>query len=162
VHGGSVVSSSRLTHYAIHATRGQEAAAAIGSLPDFGGVSVQDGLSSCQRYVACRAYRACRHTLCNVYHLRELTFVEEEYQQGWAADRKALLCVHCAPVIWTRSRRTPDVTSAIRRYPAEHGFAELAFAAPDDVLFSVGVHRFTGTPQPLQPDLRLITFVERE
>ena len=33
----------------------------------------------------------CRHALCNVHHLRELTFVEEQYDQPWAKDLKALL-----------------------------------------------------------------------
>lgn len=46
---------------------------------------MRDGWGSYQRYVA------CRHALCKVHHLRELTFVEEEYQQGWAADMKLLL-----------------------------------------------------------------------
>ncbi len=36
-------------------------------------------------------YTACRHALCTVHHLRELTFVEEEYHQGWAKELKELL-----------------------------------------------------------------------
>jgi hypothetical protein len=35
--------------------------------------------------------RSLPHALCNVHYLRDLTFVEEEYQQGRATDRKALL-----------------------------------------------------------------------
>jgi transposase len=80
-----VASTSRLTHYGIHAKRGAEATDAIGILPTFGGVSVHDG------WAGYRAYAACRHALCNVHHLRELTFVEEEYHQAWAGDLKALL-----------------------------------------------------------------------
>jgi transposase len=38
-----------------------------------------------------RTYTQCRHALCNVYHLRELTFVEEELHQRWAGKLKALL-----------------------------------------------------------------------
>ena len=60
------------------------------------------------------------------------------------------LCAADAAVIWTRTRRTPDLTPAVRRWLADAGFSEQAFNAPDDVLFSVGVHRFTGTPQPLR------------
>lgn len=60
------------------------------------------------------------------------------------------LCAADATVIWTRTRRAPDLTRAVRRWLTDAGFAEQAFIAPDDVLFSVGVHRFTGTPQPLQ------------
>lgn len=80
-----VASTAQLTHYAIHAQRGLAATDAIGILPDFRGVSVHDGWSSY------RAYTACRHALCNVHHLRELTFLEEEYHQAWAGNLKDLL-----------------------------------------------------------------------
>jgi transposase len=46
---------------------------------------VHDGWGSYQ------VYTAGRHALCNVHHLRELTFLEEQYQQGWATQLKALL-----------------------------------------------------------------------
>ena len=80
-----VTSTSRLTHYAIHPQRGREALEAIGILPTYQGVSVHDGWGSY------RLYTACRHALCNVHHLRELTFLEEQYQQAWATEMKALL-----------------------------------------------------------------------
>jgi transposase len=80
-----VASTRRLTHYAIHAQRGSAATEAIGILPAFHGVSVHDGWASYQTYTG------CRHALCNVHHLRELTFVEEEEQQPWAKDLKELL-----------------------------------------------------------------------
>lgn len=80
-----VASTARLTHYAVHAKRGHEATDAIGILPGYRGVSVHDGWS------AYPPYTTCRHALCNVHHLRELTFLEEEQQQGWAADLKQLL-----------------------------------------------------------------------
>lgn len=80
-----VVCTSQLTHYAIHAKRGQEATAAIGILPGYRGVRVHDG------WAPNWAETTCRHALCNVHHLRELTFLEEVYQQGWATDLKALL-----------------------------------------------------------------------
>jgi transposase len=78
-------STTRLTHYAIHAQRGHEAMDAIGILPAYRGVSVHDGWDSYDRSTA------CRHALCNVHHLRELTFLEEQYPQGGATDLKALL-----------------------------------------------------------------------
>jgi transposase len=80
-----VTSTSRLTHYAIHPKRGAAATNAIGILPDFAGVSVHDG------WRAYRAHASCRHALCNIHHLRELTFFAEEYDQAWAADLKHLL-----------------------------------------------------------------------
>jgi len=80
-----VASTARLTHYAIHAKRGREATDSIGILPGYRGVSVHDGLKSY------RAYTACRHALCNVHHLRELTFLEEHCAQAWAKDLKGLL-----------------------------------------------------------------------
>src|SRR5579859_4731679 len=80
-----VASTTRLTHYAIHAKRGSEATGDIGILPGYRGVSVHDGWKPYQ------ASTTCRHALCNVHHLRELTFVEEQYQQPWAKELKDLL-----------------------------------------------------------------------
>jgi len=80
-----VASTDRLTHYAIHAKRGSEATSEIGILPGYRGVSVHDGWKPYQ------AHTTCRHALCNVHHLRELTFVEEQYQQAWAKELKDLL-----------------------------------------------------------------------
>lgn len=70
------------------------------------------------------------------------------------------LCAAGATVIWTRTRRAPDLTPAVRRWLAANGFVEDAFHAPDDVLFSVGVHQFLGQPQPLNPHGRLFRFLE--
>ncbi|MEV0733161.1 class I SAM-dependent methyltransferase family protein [Polymorphospora sp. NPDC050346] len=68
-------------------------------------------------------------------------------------------CAADATVIWTRTRRTPDLTPAIRRWLTDAGFVEEAFHAPDGVLFSVGIHRFTGTPQPLPADGKIFQFI---
>ena len=59
-------------------------------------------------------------------------------------------CAGGATVIWTRSRRAPDLTPRIRGWFAEAGCSELAFVAPGDASFSVGMARFRGTPQPLR------------
>lgn len=79
-----VCSTDRLTHYAAHPKRGREALKAIGMMKDFAGTSVHDGLASYQGY-------PCHHALCNVHHLRELTFIEEELKQPWARGMKDLL-----------------------------------------------------------------------
>jgi hypothetical protein len=69
------------------------------------------------------------------------------------------LCSHGAHVVWTRHRRAPDLTPSIRSWFQEAGFREVAFDAPDEFLFSVGMHRFTGAPAPFQPGVRLFRFV---
>jgi transposase len=80
-----VSSTPALTHFGVHPKRGREATEAIGILPRFQGVSVHDGWKPYQTYLQ------CRHALCNVHHLRELTFVEEELHQPWAGNMKDLL-----------------------------------------------------------------------
>jgi transposase len=79
-----VCSTPQLTHYAAHRSRGRTALNAIGIAPQFHGTSVHDGLASYQGYSFTQA-------LCNVHHLRELTFVEEELKQLWARQMKDLL-----------------------------------------------------------------------
>jgi hypothetical protein len=69
------------------------------------------------------------------------------------------LCRPGATLIWTRSRRAPDLTPSIRSWLATARFTELAFTAPPDVLGSVGTHRFDGEPLPLAPDRQLFSFV---
>ncbi|MBV1850834.1 SAM-dependent methyltransferase [Catellatospora tritici] len=59
------------------------------------------------------------------------------------------LCAPGATVIWTRTRRAPDLTPVIDGWFTAAGFVQRAFHAPDDVLFTVGVHEFTGAPRPL-------------
>jgi transposase len=83
-HWMHVSSTEQLTHYAVHPKRGKEALDAIGILESFAGVSVHDGWKSYWQY-------GCQHALCNVHHLRELTFLEEVYQQDWAGRLKSLL-----------------------------------------------------------------------
>jgi transposase len=79
-----VCATDRLTHYAAHRSRGREALDAIGIAPRFHGTSVHDALKSYQGYAFIQAW-------CNVHHLRELTFVEEELKQPWARQMKDLL-----------------------------------------------------------------------
>ena len=68
------------------------------------------------------------------------------------------LCKQNAVVIWTRHRQDPDLTPRIREWFREHGFEEEHFDAPDHAIYSVGVHRFVGAPEPLVAEQHLFTF----
>lgn len=68
------------------------------------------------------------------------------------------LCAPGAEVIWTRHRHAPDLTPLIRAWFADSGFEEVAFIAPARDHWSVGVHRLTIEPPPLEPDRRWFTF----
>ena len=51
------------------------------------------------------------------------------------------------------------VRAGQRRGRRGAGIAERAFHAPPDVMFSVGVHHFTGAPQPLAAQGDLFRFL---
>jgi hypothetical protein len=73
------------------------------------------------------------------------------------------LCAPDATVVWTRHRRPPDLTVAIRRWLAELDFENTAFGTiPDaDRQGAVGVARFHGDAQPLGEG-HLFTFTRTE
>jgi hypothetical protein len=68
------------------------------------------------------------------------------------------LCAENATVVWTRTRKAPDLTPRIRTWFAEQDFEEIGFTAAQEGLWSVGVHRFHGQPAPLLADQELFTF----
>jgi hypothetical protein len=70
------------------------------------------------------------------------------------------LCAPSALVLWTRHRRPPDLTPAIRSWFQSAGFREEAFEASHDSSTSVGAHRLTGEPAALVPGQRLFTFLD--
>ena len=60
------------------------------------------------------------------------------------------LAAEGATVIWTRHRRAPDLTPAIRRWFSDAGFEELAFTSPGADSFAVGTHRLAVDPLPFR------------
>jgi hypothetical protein len=62
-------------------------------------------------------------------------------------------------VIWTRHRRPPDATPAIRADFAAAGFDEVAFVAPEGTVMTVGHHRLTGMVTSFDPGRKLFDFV---
>jgi transposase len=121
-HWMHVSATEQLTHYAVHTKRGHQALDAIGILKDFHGVSVHDGWQSYWRY-------PCQHGLCNVHHLRELIFLDEQLQQAWAGQMKELLldmkaAVDQARVEGRKALHSLEVQDWKRRYAAllEEGY----------------------------------------
>src|SRR5258707_1167830 len=72
----------------------------------------QGGVGAFPAPVPSRAYQRCRHALCNIHHLRELTFLEEQYAQTWATDLKRLLLDMKVAVEQARAQ-------GLRRLPAD-------------------------------------------
>lgn len=103
-----VAATKQLTYYQYHEKRGKEATDAIGILPLFHGISVHDSWASYLQY-------SCLHALCNVHYLRELTFIQEQYQQHWAKELKDLLVEIKAQVEQARSQGKAVLPRAIRQ-----------------------------------------------
>jgi transposase len=80
-----VASTEQATYLEVHPKRGQQALEEIGILPQRQGTVVHDGYSSYAQYPD------ADHALCNAHHLRELVFIQEQYQQAWAGEMSKLL-----------------------------------------------------------------------
>lgn len=128
LHWLHVQSSARRTAYTLHAQRGGDAMLAVDQ-PDFAGVHVHDGWAAYRRLSG-------RHALCNVHHLRELTFLAEEEHQAWADELKQLLQEMKAAVAQARAGGRSSLPETVRsafhaRYVALVVAGVLSTAEPD-------------------------------
>jgi transposase len=109
-----VASTQALTYYFIHPKRGSEAIDAMDILPQFEGISVHDGWRSYALY-------GCVHALCHAHHLRELRFLVERYQQGWAEQMMTLLVTMKASVEQAQAQgQTQLSTEAITQFETQY------------------------------------------
>ncbi|HEY8171782.1 MAG TPA: class I SAM-dependent methyltransferase family protein [Dehalococcoidia bacterium] len=75
-------------------------------------------------------------------------------------EHLSCLCAPGATVLWTRGReRHRDAALMIREWFLASGFEEIAFAAPDDDRFRVGMYRLVARPRAFEPGVRLFTFL---
>ncbi len=131
LHWLHVASTDRLTSYEVHAKRGHEAMEDAGILGAFTGTAVHDHWKP-----YCK-YDACAHALCNAHHLRELHWIDTQYQQSWAKDMAELLLAIKAAV-----QATPEPAMSLA--PPERE----AFAKRYDEVVQSG---FDANPTPVSP-----------
>jgi transposase len=126
-----VASTDRLTSYEVHAKRGHEAMEDAGILGAFTGTAVHD------HWKPYFTYDACAHALCNAHHLRELRFIDTQYQQSWAKDMAELLLAIKAAV-----QATPEPAMSLAPLELE------AFEKRYDEVVQSG---FEANPAPVSP-----------
>lgn len=118
-----VISTAEFTHYDVHPKRGKLAMEAIGILPHFHGIAVHD------HWKPYFTFDQCEHALCNAHHLRELVFIDEQYQQEWACKMGELLREINHDVKQTRQTSDHLDAQTLRTY--ETRYSELVAAGLD-------------------------------
>lgn len=110
LHWMHALATTMLTWMACHAKRGKEAFDAFAILPGFLGTLIHDGW---------KPYRElrCTHGLCNAHHLRELTYLFEEFKQAWAGRMIELLIAACHEA---NNHGSPLPTDRITDYRARY------------------------------------------
>jgi len=146
LHWLHVSSTHRLTHYDVHGKRGQEALDDIGLLADFSGRAVHDHWKPYFHY-------DCDHALCNAHHLRELSYIEKQYQQPWACQMAQLLGRIKKAVDQTKG--TADHLPASQLVTFEKEYEDLLTAGftvnPDPPTSPVGSPKKRGRPKRTPP-----------
>jgi transposase len=157
LHWLHVASTDSLTSYEVHAKRGQEAMDDAGILGEFSGTAVHD------HWKPYFKYDTYDHALCNAHHLRELRFIDKQYQQLWANDMAELLLEIKAAVAATpepaMSLSPPELEAFEKRYDevVKAGFD----ANPAPVTTTEGEVKPRGRPKqppPVNLLLRLCDF----
>ena len=109
-----VASTAKLTQYHVHDKRGQIGMQAGSILPNYKGVALHDYWRPYLKFTD------CQHSFCNVHHLRDLTFIVEQYGQAWAAKMKRLLCDIKDEVASTSVLHTTLPPDRLAYYEAEY------------------------------------------
>lgn len=122
-----VAATPQLTCYEAHPKRGRQGTDALGILPDFTGTAVHDNWAAYASY-------ACHHALCNVHHLRELTYLAEQFGQTWASEFKHFLLTVKAQVDAAKAQGEttlpPDQRAGIDQHYQQLVAQALAATAP--------------------------------
>jgi transposase len=147
LHWLHVACTASLTSYEVHAKRGQEAMDDAGILRAFRGTAVHD------HWRPYLKYDECDPALCNAHHLRELRFIDTQYQQPWANDMAKLLleikaAVEAAPAPAMRLS-PPELAAFAQRYDAvvQAGFE----ANPAPIPTTEGEGKKRGRPKQPPP-----------
>jgi len=128
-----VASTEQATCLEVHPKRGQQALDAIGILPQRQGKVVHDGYKS---YIQ---YPDVEHVLCNAHHLRELVFVDEQYEQEWAGKMIELLVEIKEAVEGAKKQNQTALTDQ----------RQVDFEARYDQLIAQGLQANPPPPEPL-------------
>jgi transposase len=108
-----VAATPKLTCYEAYPQRGRQGTDALGILSAFVGTAVHDNWAVYARY-------SCRHALCNVHHLRELTSVHEQFGQAWAGEFKDFLLAVKAQVDEAKAQGQTTLPPAQRTQIEQH------------------------------------------
>ena len=149
LHWLHVLATPTLTWMRRHNKRGRAAFVDFDILPHFEGTLIHDGWAP---------YRSleCKHGLCNAHHLRELTYVFEEYDnQAWAGDMiKLLTRANHANNLALKNNPARDVTSThhqreLKRWRAKYNaILRKGVAANPPSLITPGARGRIGQSKP--------------